>query len=101
MLRHAQDVLTVADIARVMRLSTGTVRNYITRAIHNDRRAQPPRGRTHRRRQRLALSQRAGLSASGRSRARATTSASAVQQASTSRGVATGPDPRSAVIARW
>ncbi|KAB8186680.1 MULTISPECIES: response regulator transcription factor [Microbispora] len=33
-LRHAQDVLTVADIARAMRLSTGTVRNYITRAIH-------------------------------------------------------------------
>ncbi|MBX6386939.1 MAG: response regulator transcription factor [Microbispora sp.] len=32
-LRHARDVLTVADIARAMRLSTGTVRNYITRAI--------------------------------------------------------------------
>ncbi|WP_433352635.1 response regulator transcription factor [Microtetraspora malaysiensis] len=32
-LRHARDFLTVADIARTMRLSTGTVRNYLTRAI--------------------------------------------------------------------
>ncbi|ETK35246.1 response regulator transcription factor [Microbispora sp. ATCC PTA-5024] len=32
-LRHARDILTVADIARAMRLSAGTVRNYITRAI--------------------------------------------------------------------
>ncbi|MEZ0074787.1 response regulator [Planotetraspora sp. GP83] len=32
-LRHARDILTVADIAKTMRLSSGTVRNYLTRAI--------------------------------------------------------------------
>ncbi|GII60432.1 DNA-binding response regulator [Sphaerisporangium krabiense] len=32
-LRHARDFLTVAEIARTMRLSGGTVRNYLTRAI--------------------------------------------------------------------
>ncbi|WP_433499662.1 response regulator transcription factor [Sphaerimonospora sp. CA-214678] len=33
-LRHAREVLTIAEIAKIMRLSAGTVRNYITRAIH-------------------------------------------------------------------
>ncbi|GGK75110.1 DNA-binding response regulator [Sphaerisporangium melleum] len=32
-LRHARDFLTVAEIAAAMRLSGGTVRNYLTRAI--------------------------------------------------------------------
>ena len=58
-LRSARDGGTVADIARDLHLSEGTVRNHLSVGDRQDRRPYPRRGGPARRRQRLA----AGLAA--------------------------------------
>ena len=55
MLRAARDGGTVADIARELYLSEGTVRNHLSAAIGKTGAAHPRRGGPDRRRQRLAL----------------------------------------------